>query len=683
MRKTLTCIALALALSGPLWAAPIHQLVQEGKLDSIKILIADDPSLLTLKDATGSTPLHLAAQYGQIETARYLLQQGVPIDIGDNENTTPLHIAIYQNQLEMAAFLLTQGADIKAQDANGMAALNWMMPRGTVDMVKLLIDHGAEVNHQTARGFSPLSNACAWGKLDWVRLYLEHGADPNIVDEDRRTPLNWAIWGKCQAIVEYLLAQGANPNCVGDDGEAPLVTALMDDNLEAANLLLDKGASVHVPPGQYSPLHVAARAGNVEMVKRLVALGADIHARSTSGETPLLSSVYSPTPEATAYLVSLGCAVNDQDEQGVSPLFRAAMMGSTGNAQVLIKNGADLTVRGKRYLLTPLHLAAIKGYGDLVDLLLAAGAYPNSKDKDGHTPLFYAVKYNFPAIAALLRDHGGRNDEAIEINDLRKRLNAPLEEGQACLWYTGHCGWAVKTRNHFLVFDYWQPGRLPDQPGLANGHIMPSEVAGQKVMVLVTHEHQDHFDSTIFSWKAPLLDLRYVFGISPERMARLRNRGYHDQPYTYIPVHETQTVDGVTITPIQANDAGQGFLVTVDGVTMYHAGDHAGWREGQEEGFKREIDFLGGKIKEVDVAFVNVTGCHVQDKVALNAGNRYTIDRLNPKVLIPTHGLDREWVYQEYADSLAADLPDLKVLTPQHRGDSFVYKDGMVLTATE
>ena len=57
-------------------------------------------------------------------------------------------------------------------------------------------------------------------------------------------------------------------------------------------------------------------------------------------------------------------------------------------------------------------------------------------------------------------------------------LGEPLAAGQAVVWYLGHSGWAVKTRNHLLVFDYWKSDAAPDEPALANGAIQPAGAGG-------------------------------------------------------------------------------------------------------------------------------------------------------------------------------------------------------------
>ncbi len=101
-------------------------------------------------------------------------------------------------------------------------------------------------------------------------------------------------------------------------------------------------------------------------------------------------------------------------------------------------------------------------------------------------------------------------------------------------------------------------------------------------------------------------------------------------------------MDGIKIRTISANDGGVGFLVEVDGISFYHAGDHAGWADDERDGFFSEIDYITPHAEGLDLAFLNVTGCHAHDPARLLEGNVYTLEALKPNVLVPTHAIGRE-----------------------------------------
>ena len=88
----------------------------------------------------------------------------------------------------------------------------------------------------------------------------------------------------------------------------------------------------------------------------------------------------------------------------------------------------------------------------------------------------------------------------------------------AVIWYLGHCGFAVRTQNHLLIFDYQelrdgqQPKLRPSKPSLDNGWINPEEIKDLAVRVFVSHSHDDHFDRIVFEWKKTIPNIQYFFG---------------------------------------------------------------------------------------------------------------------------------------------------------------------------
>ncbi|NMC42375.1 MAG: MBL fold metallo-hydrolase [candidate division Zixibacteria bacterium] len=255
-------------------------------------------------------------------------------------------------------------------------------------------------------------------------------------------------------------------------------------------------------------------------------------------------------------------------------------------------------------------------------------------------------------------------------------LDQQPADGEAYLWYLGNCGYAIKTRNHFLVFDYFTRRLHPTEPSLANGFIDPAEVAPEDVTVFVSHEHGDHFDATIFGWPGHIPRLQYVFGFQPDSLPENARQGYAGQAYEYLGTGMTKTIDGMRVMAVRSNDAGVGFVIGVDGLTIYHAGDPAGWLPDQKQGFTSQIDSIAAAVGSVDIALVNVTGCHYQDTVALAEGTVYTLEKLHPKLVIPTHGYMREYYYPRFMSKFAGQFPDVKSFCPIWRGDAVRFTGG-------
>ncbi len=128
------------------------------------------------------------------------------------------------------------------------------------------------------------------------------------------------------------------------------------------------------------------------------------------------------------------------------------------------------------------------------------------------TPLDYAMNYNHKEIAYHLLSAGADDQNLKNYITEPSLLAEPVKYGEASIWFLGHSGWAIKTQNHFLIFDYfcnsWE--KKPGDSCLASGFIIPEQIKDLPVTVFATHSHGDHFDQRIFDWKKTIPDIEYV-----------------------------------------------------------------------------------------------------------------------------------------------------------------------------
>lgn len=662
-------------------AGEIHDAAEQGDLASVKQLVSENRDLISEQDDAGSTPLHVAATNGHKKIVKYLLKKGAEIDAGDNEHSTPLHVAAQSGHLNVVEYLVAKGADLHFQDDNGASTLHWAAYNGHIEVADFLLKKGADLEARKTGGSTPMHGAAYYGHPEMVKFLVKNGANIEAKNNAGYTPmLSGAAAGNLE-LVEYLVDVGANLEATNEWNGTALYFAAQSENKELVELLLSKGTQVKSDDPEFrSPLYPVAYEGNIEIAELLIEHGADVKAVNVNGMTPLHMASHNGQAEMAGLLIDKGADPNAKDNEGRTPLYKGIQNGHFDFTNVLVNKGGDSGCKESHCGQTALHCAAIKGYNDVTKLLIKAGADVNATDNDGCTPLCYACKYGHKELADLLKSKGAKADEVEKNFGKCELLTKEFKKGEAVIWYTGHCGTAIKTKNHLLVFDYWNRWRNADEPCLANGHINCKELADQNVAVFATHEHQDHFDTTVFEWADKIKDIDYIYGFQPETLWQYREAGYNGPEYTYVGPREHKVIDGMKISTIDANDAGVGFLVEVDGLTIYHAGDHAGWREGEKDGFIAEIDYLAELVDGVDFAFVNITGCHVQDKDALYEGNRYTVQKLSPKVLIPTHGIHSEYKYREYAEEMAKDGFDLEVFAPMNKGDRFIYDPDSRLT---
>ncbi|MEW6745447.1 MAG: ankyrin repeat domain-containing protein [Planctomycetota bacterium] len=586
-----------------------------------------------------------AARKGDVAALTGMLkEQPKLLQALDSEKNTLLHVAARAGQVGVCKLLLDKGIPVDTGDREGSTALEVAASSGRIEVARLLLARKSNVKHHDANGWSALHFAIRNNQLPMAKELLAAGADPDAVTVHQETPLLLALWSgsNSKALVKLLLEARANPN----------------------------------PRQGPAPLFVAARENRPDIIEMLLEKGADIAWKSPFGMTVLHATTWEDSVEAARMLLKRGADANAPDGTGQTPLMMAAVQNSLRVFDLLLEHGADPNATEAEGGKTVLHIAAVRGDRDLAHRLIERGAHVNAKDSSGKTPLNYAGRYGHQDVADYLIDHGGEAEDLEENYGGAPLLAEELESGAAVLWYLGHCGWAVKTRQHLLVFDYWNPGEDPSDPSLTNGRVSPAEIAQQQVTVFVTHEHQDHFDPRILAWRSELPRITYVFGLQPQHLPAGSPR---ELPNTvWVAPRQSYTVNGMSVRTIKANDAGVGFLVTVDGITLYHAGDHAGWREGERDGFTSEIDYLAEQTQRVDIAFVNVTGCHAHGEEPLRESLTYTLEKLAPKVLVPTHALNRESVYRQTANELGAAGYPGKVLCPGYRGDLFVFRgDGI------
>jgi ankyrin repeat protein len=255
------------------------------------------------------------------------------------------------------------------------------------------------------RGNSPLMYAAAVGSVESMRLLLDAGADPNVANGFGATPLMWCA-GDAKKVA-LLIAKKANVNARSNLGRTPLmIAAAYDGAIEAARLLIEKGADVNArDKGGFSVLEQAAAVNHIELARLLIATGADVNVQDEGGSTALMQAAQNGdrSAELVKLLLEHGAKVNVR----------------SGDTFEIVKNGPI----GLGHL-TPLLFAAGQGNYEAVEALVKAGADVNAKDVRNATPLVFAVATDHanPEIVKLLLARGAEKQPAL---DWVRRYNDP------------------------------------------------------------------------------------------------------------------------------------------------------------------------------------------------------------------------------------------------------------------
>ncbi len=246
------------------------------------------------RDILGRTPLSYAIMSPHsLLSIDLLLDKCAALESKDNCGRTALsHAAKEGSGLEVIKVLLDRGADIESRDNSGQTPLFYTAVSGSAEKVRLLLDRGASIESKDDGGRTPLSYATQLSyRRDVVNVLLDRGADVESKDGSGRTALFYAIERARSDVFEDLLARGANIESRDNSGRTPLCYVTenkWDNGAQYVNLLIQRG--VDVRSKDYSgrtALHHAASTSRHEVVKQLLAGGADLEAKDNDGHTPI------------------------------------------------------------------------------------------------------------------------------------------------------------------------------------------------------------------------------------------------------------------------------------------------------------------------------------------------------------------------------------------------------------
>ena len=198
--------------------------------------------------------------------------------------------------------------------------------------------------------------------------------------------------------------------------------------------------------------------------------------------------------------------------------------------------------------------------------------------------------------------------------------------------FLDHSGFLVESDSAALLFDWWK-GELPAvRPGVP-------------LYIFASHAHPDHFDPRIFALDDGDRDVCFVLGhdvkLTPRNCSRWGLSPSTAEKCRNLRGGQSLTLPGAAVEALPSTDEGEAFLVTVDGQTVFHAGDLNWWHwEGEDKAwnnnmaanYKREVDRLSGQY--FDAAFVPLDP-RLSDACSL--GLRYFLEQTDAEHVFPMH----------------------------------------------
>jgi len=401
--------------------------VERGEVNGIVAKLHADPTLLTVQDARGRSPLHLAAMCSQPESANTLLRAGAAVDAHDLHDTTPLQLAVQQGDVALTKRLLQAGASVNPPGEPPLITAALLKHLVLCD---LLLASGADVNAVGKAGHTALHIAAENRQLELINHLLALGANPNAhsTGGEAETPLHEAAAQDHVDVATRLLAAGAEVNAVTRSGETPLHRAVQAGQRRMAAWLLEHGAAVDaMTAGGGTPLRIAVENSNQALGQLLLDHGAQAMQANPRQTTLLHLAAGNGSVELVDLLLAHGAVVNAIDHDGRTPLHHAARLPLSMVTEHLLAHHADPNIATTDNGDTPLHLAAMNRHTAVAAALLAHKANVNAVDFDGQTPLYLAEKGHFAETAAVLRAQGG--SAALHYTGVRAPLHWAVQQG--------------------------------------------------------------------------------------------------------------------------------------------------------------------------------------------------------------------------------------------------------------
>ncbi|XP_052837100.1 transient receptor potential channel pyrexia isoform X2 [Drosophila gunungcola] len=340
--------------------------------------------------------------------------------------------AAYLKRWDLIESLLEAGADLHFCDQNGISALHLSAFSGCLATLGLLVAKGLNVNLQS-KCYTPLHCAAFGNAAEAAKLLINNGAD---ISKDTNKPnceeslLHCAVRSNALECLQIFIGEGADVNSLKPNGTNAIHLAADLGNLQCLEALLnapnaDANVRICIREKESTALHLAADEGNVECVDLLLAKGADAKLKNHRGFTPLHLAARTSSLDCVESLLKNGNAdANAEDFDHRTPLHAA--VGKSENAydimETLIQWGANVNHKDI-YGFTALHLAALDGLVQCVEMLIFHGADVTTKSKKG-TSALNVITRKTPASVAMIRQ---KLDAAITLHHSQDPVNREVE----------------------------------------------------------------------------------------------------------------------------------------------------------------------------------------------------------------------------------------------------------------
>jgi ankyrin repeat protein len=380
-------------------ASPVAEAARVANVDLVGMLLEAGADANAANE-DGQTALMLAARTGSVAVAELLVKHGADVNRRERfKDQTAVMWAAGENRPEMVAFLISKGADLKIR----AASTDWPTQ----------ISNEPRVQYRPTGGLTPLLYAARAGCVDCVKAMLDAGADPDRPNPDGMTPMMMALDNGSPAVARYLLDHGASALTWDWWGRTPLYIAVnmrggldgragrrSPEALDLIKAMLEAGAN----PNAQLAFKEPSRGGRDNRFRDDLL---------TTGATPLLRAAQTFDNEVVKLLVAHGAEVDLPNASGVTPFMAAAGIGTrTGNSAFgngPPENVEDLSIETMEILRAAGAVVDAR-ISDVTSLTARIARTNTMTDRQGQTSLFLAAELKRTKVVRYLLEHGAQAD---------------------------------------------------------------------------------------------------------------------------------------------------------------------------------------------------------------------------------------------------------------------------------
>ncbi|XP_068897873.1 serine/threonine-protein phosphatase 6 regulatory ankyrin repeat subunit B isoform X1 [Tenebrio molitor] len=437
----------------------LHLAVRRKDIDMVRILV-DYGTSVDIRNGEGQTPLHIAAAEGDEVLVKYFYGVRASANVIDNQDRTPMHLAAEYGHANIIELLADKfKASIFERTKDGSTLMHIAALYGHADCATMLFKKGVYLHMPNKDGARCIHTAARYGHVGLINTLLQKGEQVDVTTNENYTALHIAVESCKPAVVETLLGWGADVHIRGGKlKETALhIAARVKDGERCALMLLKSGAGPNLTTddGQ-TPVHVAAKYGNLQTLLLLLEDGGDPQFKNKHGETALHLASRGCRPDVVQHLInylkehksndvaaSYINEVSNNDESAlhyVCAVKKEEVENPLADKEVvrlLLVNGADVKLQTKHHE-TAFHYVAKAGNNDVLMEMIThmsptdAQKGLNKQNLNGWTPLLIAAHKGHQEMVNNLLSNHARVD--VFDNEGRSALHLAAEHGylQVC-----------------------------------------------------------------------------------------------------------------------------------------------------------------------------------------------------------------------------------------------------------